>query len=144
MVTFWSGIAGDGPDGPLLFCTCAGIHGPDGRRTIFQRAWGWATIAAARARHQAVTAWSGQVAEFLAGQASRLPSPGPAPVRHATGPRPSQGAAGGFADSAARRYSALIRWASSSWSSRMMMRQAASMEVPWSTSSRARAAMRSW
>ncbi len=47
-------------------------------------------------------------------------------------------------DSAARRYSALMRWASSSWSSRMMMRQAASMGVPWSTSSRARAAMRSW
>ena len=45
---------------------------------------------------------------------------------------------------AARRYSALMRWASSSWSSRMMMRQAASMGVPWSTSSLARAAMRSW
>jgi len=40
---------------------------------------GWATIAAARAGHQAVTAWSGQVAEFLAGHASRLPSPGPVP-----------------------------------------------------------------
>lgn len=50
----------------------------------------------------------------------------------------------GFSDSAAWRYSALMRWASSSWSSRMMMRQAASMGVPWSTSSRARAAMRSW
>ena len=59
-------------------------------------------------------------------------------------PGSSQGAAGGFADSAARRYSALMRWASSSWSSRMTMRQAASMGVPWSTSSRARAAMRSW
>ena len=56
----------------------------------------------------------------------------------------SQVAVVGFADSAARRYSALMRWASSSWSSRMTMRQAASMGVPWSTSSRARAAMRSW
>ncbi len=33
MVTFWFGIAGHGPDGPLLFCTCAGIRGPDTRRT---------------------------------------------------------------------------------------------------------------
>lgn len=57
---------------------------------------------------------------------------------------PPQSESGGGADSAARRYSALRRWASSSWSSRMMMRQAASMGVPWSTSSRARAAMRNW
>jgi hypothetical protein len=56
----------------------------------------------------------------------------------------SQEAGAGFAGSAARRYSALMRWASSSWSSRMTMRQAASTGVPWSTSSRARAAMRSW
>lgn len=42
------------------------------------------------------------------------------------------------------RSCSLMRWASSSWSSRMTMRQAASMGVPWSTSSRARAAMRSW
>ncbi|MET4670585.1 hypothetical protein ABID94_003467 [Streptomyces sp. PvR018] len=40
--------------------------------------------------------------------------------------------------------SALMRWASSSWSSRITMRQAASIGVPPSTSSRARAAMRSW
>lgn len=52
-------------------------------------------------------------------------------------------AAGALDASAARRCSALMRWASWSWSSRMMMRQAASMGVPWSTSSRARAAMRS-
>ena len=56
----------------------------------------------------------------------------------------SQAGVVGLADSAARRYPALMRWASSSWSSRMTMRQAASMGVPWSTSSRARAAMRSW
>ena len=31
VVTFRSGIAGPGPDGPLLFCTCAGIRAPDGR-----------------------------------------------------------------------------------------------------------------
>ena len=55
-----------------------------------------------------------------------------------------QSEAGGASDAVLRRYSALMRWASSSWSSRMMMRQAASMGVPWSTSSRARAAMRSW
>ena len=28
VITFWSGIAGDGPDGPLIFCTCAGIRAP--------------------------------------------------------------------------------------------------------------------
>jgi hypothetical protein len=76
VVTFWSGIAGDGPDGPLLFCTCAGIRGPDGR-TAYQRVWGWPDIAAARAGHDAVTAWTDQVAAFLAGHASRLPAPGP-------------------------------------------------------------------
>ncbi len=40
--------------------------------------------------------------------------------------------------------SALMRNASASWSSRMMMRQAASRGVPWSTSSLALAARRSW
>jgi hypothetical protein len=81
--TFWSGIAGDGPDGPLLFCTCAVIRGPDGCRTAYQRVWGWADIASARAGHQAVTAWTGQLAAFLPGRASRLPAPGPdLPVRH--------------------------------------------------------------
>jgi hypothetical protein len=78
VVTFWSGIAGDGPDGPLLFCTCAGIRGPDGCRTAYQRVWGWPDITAARAGHQAVTAWIDHVAAFLAGHASRLPAPGPA------------------------------------------------------------------
>jgi hypothetical protein len=53
VVTFWSGIAGDGPDGPPLFCTCAGIRGPDGRRTAYQRVWGWSDITAARAGHPA-------------------------------------------------------------------------------------------
>ena len=77
VVTFWSGIAGHGPDGPLLFCTCAGIRGPDGRNT-YQRVWGWPDITAARAGHQAVTAWIGQVAAFLAGHTSQLPAPGPA------------------------------------------------------------------
>jgi len=76
-VTFWSGIVGDGPDGPLLFCTCAGIRRPDGR-TAYQRVWGWPDITAARAGHRGVTAWIGQVAGFLAGHASRLPAPGPA------------------------------------------------------------------
>lgn len=42
------------------------------------------------------------------------------------------------------RSCSLMRWASSSWSSRTMIRQAASTAVPASTSSRARAAMRSW
>jgi hypothetical protein len=78
VVTFWSGIASDGPDGPLLFCTCAGICGPEGRRTAYQRVWGWPDITAARAGHQAVTAWIDQVAAFLTGHASRLPAPGPA------------------------------------------------------------------
>ena len=40
--------------------------------------------------------------------------------------------------------SSLIRSASVSWSSRMMMRHAASTAVPWSTSSLALAARRSW
>jgi len=48
------------------------------------------------------------------------------------------------AASGERRSPSLSRRASSSWSSRMMMRQAASIGVPESTSSRARAAMRSW
>jgi len=82
VVTFWSGIAGDGPDGPLLFCTCAGIRGPDARRTAYQRVWGWPDITAARAGHQAVTAWIDQVAAFLAGHASQLPALGPALPRH--------------------------------------------------------------
>ena len=42
----------------VLFCTCAGIRGPDGR-TAYQRVWGWPDITAARAGHQAVTAWTG-------------------------------------------------------------------------------------
>jgi len=65
-------------------------------------------------------------------------------AQHPAAAPPSQAEAAGFADSAARRYSALMRWASSSRSSRMTMRQAASTGVPWSTSSRARAAMRNW
>ena len=32
VITFWSGIAGHGPDGPLIFCTCAGIRIPGGPR----------------------------------------------------------------------------------------------------------------
>jgi hypothetical protein len=78
VVTFWSGIVGDGPDGPLLFCTCAGIRDAHGRRTAYERVWGWPAIAAARAGHQAVTAWIDQVAAFLAGHASQLPESGPA------------------------------------------------------------------
>ena len=78
VVTFWPAIVGDGPDGPLLFCTCAGIRGPEGRRTAYQRVWGWPDITAARAGHQAVTAWIAEVAAFLGGHASQLPAPGPA------------------------------------------------------------------
>jgi hypothetical protein len=79
VVTFWSGIAGHGPDGLLLFCTCAGIRSPDGRGTAYQRVFGWPTIAAARAGHQAVTSWITEVTAFLAGHASTLPPPDPAP-----------------------------------------------------------------
>jgi hypothetical protein len=33
VIIFWSGIAvGGGPDEPLIFCTCAGIRCPAGRR----------------------------------------------------------------------------------------------------------------
>jgi len=83
VVTSWSGIAGDGPDGPLLFCTCAGI--PRSRRAprCLPAGVGWPDIAAARTGHQAVTAWIDHVAAFLPGRASRLPAPGPdPPVRH--------------------------------------------------------------
>jgi hypothetical protein len=78
VITFWSGIAGDGPDGPLIFCTCAGIRGPDGRHPAYQRLWGWPDLAAARAGHQAVTAWIAGLADFLAGHTNQLPAPDPA------------------------------------------------------------------
>ena len=58
VITFWSGIGGDGPDGPLIFCTCAGIRIPGSHSTAYQRLWGWPTLAAARVGHQAVTAWT--------------------------------------------------------------------------------------
>jgi hypothetical protein len=78
VITFWSGIAaGGGPDGPLIFCTCAGIRGLADRRAAYQRQWGWPTLNAARAGHQAVTAWIAQVAAFLAGHTSQLPAPDP-------------------------------------------------------------------
>ena len=88
MITFWSGIAGDGPDGPLIFCTCAGIRGPGGQRAAYQRLWGWPDIVAARAGHQAVTAWIAEAAAFLAGCTSELPAPDPAlPGTSAAGER---------------------------------------------------------
>jgi len=55
-----------------------------------------------------------------------------------------QASAGGSWRCWERRSCSLMRRASSSWSSRMMIRQAASMGVPWLTRSRARMAMRSW
>jgi hypothetical protein len=92
VITFWSGIAGHGPDGPLIFCTCAGIRIPGGPRPAFQRLWGWPDIAAARAGHQAVTAWITGIAGFLAGHASQLPPPDPAPPgTPLTGERPASG-----------------------------------------------------
>jgi hypothetical protein len=78
VVTFWSGIAADGPDRPLIFCTCAAIRGPDGHRAAYQQRWGWPDITAARAGHQAITAWITEVAAFLAGHTGQLPPPGPA------------------------------------------------------------------
>lgn len=78
VITFWSGIAGDGPDGPLIFCTCAGIRGPGGRRAAYQRLWGWPDLAGAHAGHQAVTAWITELADFLAGHTNQLPAPDPA------------------------------------------------------------------
>jgi hypothetical protein len=78
VITFWSGIAGHGPDGPLIFCTCAGIRSPGDRHPAYQRMWGWPDIAAARAGHQAVTAWITEVAGFLAGHTNQLPAPDPA------------------------------------------------------------------
>lgn len=78
VITFWSGIAGDGPEGQLIFCTCAGIRDPGDRRTAYQRLWGWPTIQAASAGHQAVTAWIAEVAAWMAGHTSQLPTPDPA------------------------------------------------------------------
>jgi len=37
VITFWSGIGGDVPDGPLIFCTCAGICDQGSRRTASGR-----------------------------------------------------------------------------------------------------------
>jgi hypothetical protein len=91
VITFWSGIAaGHGPGGPLIFCTCAGIRGLAGRHAACQRQWRWPTLLAARARHQAVTAWIAEMAAFLAGHTSQLPAPDPA----RTVITPSSGAAG--------------------------------------------------
>ena len=59
-----------------------GYSRPAARRTAYQRVWGWPDITAARAGHQAVTAWIDQVAAFLAGHASQLPALGPALPRH--------------------------------------------------------------
>jgi hypothetical protein len=78
VITFWSGIAGDGPDGPLIFCTCAAIRDAASQRPAYQRLWGWPDIAAARAGHQAVTAWIADVAGFLAGATGQLPATDPA------------------------------------------------------------------
>lgn len=79
----------------------------------------------------------------------RTATPGPiggCRLRTRRGSRPLEGVGQASAlwpaPTSPRRSSSLMRWASSSWSSRMMMRQAASMEVPWSTISRARAAIR--
>jgi hypothetical protein len=78
VITFWSGLAADGgPDGPLIFCTCAGIRGLTDRSAAYQRRWGWPTLEAARAGHEAVTAWIARVAAFLAGATSQLPAPDP-------------------------------------------------------------------
>jgi hypothetical protein len=78
VITFWSGIAASGgPGGPLIFCTCAGIRGLADRSAAYQRRWGWPTLEAARAGHEAVTAWIDRVAAFLAGATSRLPAPDP-------------------------------------------------------------------
>ena len=37
VITFWSGIGGGVPDGPLIFCTCAGIRGQGIWRTASGR-----------------------------------------------------------------------------------------------------------
>jgi len=79
VITFWSGIAaGQAPGGPLIFCTCAGIRGLADRHAAYQRQWRWPTLQAARAGHQAVTAWIAEIAAFLAGHTSQLPAPDPA------------------------------------------------------------------
>jgi hypothetical protein len=80
VITFWSGIAaGRGPAGPLIFCTCARIRDPASPGPACQRQWRWPTPAATRAGHQAVTGWMAELAAFLAGHASQLPAPAPAP-----------------------------------------------------------------
>ena len=70
MVTFWSGIAGDGPDGAAALLHLRG-H-PRSRRAprCLPAGVGWPDIAAARAGHQVVTAWIDHVAAFLLGRAA--------------------------------------------------------------------------
>jgi hypothetical protein len=78
VITFWSGIAaGHDPAGPPIFCTCAGIRDPASPRPTYQRQWRWTTLTAARAGHQAVTAWIAEMAAFLAGHARQLPASDP-------------------------------------------------------------------
>jgi hypothetical protein len=47
--------------------TAVGIRDPPTSRPAYQRQWRWPTLAA-RAGHQAVTAWIAEMAAFLAGQ----------------------------------------------------------------------------
>jgi hypothetical protein len=87
VITFWSGIAaGDGPAGPLIFCTCAGVRALTDRRAAYQRLWRWPDIVTARDGHRAVTAWITEVAGFLAGTTSQFPPPGPALPAYASPP----------------------------------------------------------
>lgn len=80
VATFWLGTAdGGGPGDRLIFASYGEIRRPGGRQAACRRTWGWPGLQAARAGHQAVTAWLGQVAAWLAGQASQLPAP-PAPA----------------------------------------------------------------
>ena len=78
VATFWLGaVACDGPGTPLIFCSYGEIRRPGDQRAIYRRTWGWPSLDAARAGHQAVTGWLAQVADWLAGQASHLPAPPP-------------------------------------------------------------------
>lgn len=80
VVTYWLGIcAGDCPGRALIFHTYADVRRPADRQPAYRRLWGWPALEAARAGHEAVTAWITGLADWLAGEASQFPGPLPGP-----------------------------------------------------------------
>lgn len=74
-VTFWSGIAGDGPDGRCASAPARASAPPTAAPPTSRYRDG--PTSPRPAGHHAVTARIDQVAAFLAGHASQLPATGP-------------------------------------------------------------------